>query len=69
MLSIQGYFDGKRIVPLEAFPFGKHYKVTITFDKELAEDEEVRLFASQTDSFTFWENPAEDVYNDYLVRA
>jgi len=47
----------------------KRYKVVITFIEELPlEENEIRNFASQTESFDFWENKAEDIYQDYLIQ-
>lgn len=47
-------------------PVSKKYKVIITFVEEIDETEEIRHLAAQTDSFKFWENEEEDIYQDYL---
>lgn len=67
MVSIQGIYDGKKLIPLEKIPQGKKYKVIITFLEELSEVEETRFFASQSDAFGFWENKEEDLYQDFLT--
>lgn len=68
MQTIQGFYDGKTFVPLEKVPVSKKYKVIITFVEEIDEAEEVRNLSTQTDGFKFWEDTAEDVYQDYLDR-
>ena len=64
--AIEGYYDGRRIVPLAKIVSGKHYRVKITFLEELTPDEETRLAASNSDAFEFWSDPREDLYQDYL---
>lgn len=66
MQTIEGLFDGKTFIPLEKVPVSKKYKVIITFVEEIDESEEIRSLAAQTDGFEFWQNEAEDVYQDYL---
>jgi hypothetical protein len=66
---IEGYFDGKHIVPLSAIKENKHYKVRITFIEELSPEDEIRLLASHSDAFEFWNDPKEDIYQDYLPNS
>ena len=66
MNTIEGVFDGKRIIPLGAIEGTKHYRVQITFVEELTPEEEVRLVASHSDAFEFWNDTREDLYQDYL---
>ena len=66
---IEGYYDGKHILPLGEIKSGKHYKVRITFLEELSPEEEVRMLASHSDAFDFWSDPKEDLYQDYLSNA
>jgi hypothetical protein len=66
LTPIEGYYDGNRIVPLAKIPSGKHFRVKITFLEELTPDEESRLAASHSDAFEFWNDPREDLYQDYL---
>jgi hypothetical protein len=68
MQTIEGLFDGKTFIPLEKIPVTKKYKVIITFVEEIDETEEIRNLAAQTDSFKFWENEEEDIYQDYLAN-
>jgi hypothetical protein len=68
MLTIQGLYDGQNFIALEEVPFHKRTKVIITFLEEPDESSEVRDLSSQTDSFLFWENEAEDIYQDYLNK-
>ena len=64
--TIEGYYDGNQIVPLAKIENGRHYRVKITFLEELSPDEEARLASSHSDAFEFWNDPREDVYQDYL---
>ncbi len=67
MVTIQGIFDGNKLIPLEKLPKGKKYKVIITFLEELTQAEEIRYFTSQSDAFGFWEKTEEDIYQDFLL--
>lgn len=67
MQTIEGIFDGKNFVAVEKVPVSKKYKVIITFVEEIGETEEIRDFTAQTDSFKFWEDEKEDIYQDYLA--
>ena len=68
MLSISGFYDGKTIKPLEKTPKNKKFKVVITFIEELEDAAQMRAFSAQTTSFSFWENPKEDIYQDFLSK-
>lgn len=67
MQTIEGIFDGKNFVAVEKVPVSKKYKVIITFVEEIDETEELLNLSAQTDSFKFWEDEREDIYQDYLV--
>ena len=70
MLSISGIYDGKNIYPTNAINDNKKYKVIITFveelDKTASEDIDMRNFGASHPSLDFWNNPDEDIYQDYL---
>lgn len=66
MLAIQAIYDGVKFIPLEKVLAKGKFKVIITFVEELDGVEDIRNFAAQTDSFTFWENEEEDIYQDFL---
>ena len=68
MLAIRGIYDGKRVRLLEKVPKGKPYKVVVTFVEELDSEESLREFTSDADSFDFWMNPAEDLYDDFIPK-
>lgn len=68
MIAVKGIFDGIKFIALEKFPKKKKYKVLITFLEEISEDEDLRNFSSQTNSFSFWENTKEDIYQDYISK-
>ncbi len=64
MSAVQGIYDGKRVKITDRLKDKKRYKVVVTFIEELPlEENEIRDFASKTESFEFWENLAEDIYN------
>ena len=71
MLSVTGIYDGKNIYPLNAINERKKYKVIITFVEELenttTEDSDIRNFGASHASLEFWDNPGEDIYQDYLT--
>lgn len=67
MFAVRGIYDGKQVKITDRLSDNKRYKVVVTFIEELPEEEtEIREFASQTESFDFWENTVEDIYQDYL---
>lgn len=68
MRAIKGIYDGSKIIPLEALPENKKYKILITLLEEYNDDEELRNFSSQEDAFSFWHNEKENIYQDYLLR-
>ena len=68
MLSVTGVYDGNKVVLIESVNQPKKCKVIVTFLEETDVEEEerkLRDFGMQTDSFDFWNNPAEDIYEDY----
>jgi hypothetical protein len=69
MFAVRGIYDGKKVKITDRISDKKRYKVVVTFIEELPlEEKEIRDFASQTESFDFWENKAEDIYQDYLIQ-
>ena len=68
MLSIQGIYDGKTLKLLEAVQVNSPKKVIVTFVDDLDDAEQLRAYAAQTDSLSFWAEPAEDIYQDYLKK-
>jgi hypothetical protein len=73
MLSVTGIYDGKNIYPAEAIREQRKYKVIITFieelDNENAEEPGVRNFGTNNASLAFWNNPEEDIYQDFLTKT
>ncbi|MDQ3750211.1 MAG: hypothetical protein M3367_14545 [Acidobacteriota bacterium] len=67
MIAIEGIYDGKNFIALEKVTVSRKYKVIITFVEEIDEAENLRDFTAQTDSFEFWNNDEEDIYQDYLT--
>ena len=46
----------------------KNLKILITLLEEFSDDEEIRIFSSQNDAFSFWNNEKEDIYQDFILR-
>ena len=68
MFAVRGIYDGKQVQITDRITDKKRYKVVVTFIEELPiEETEIRNFTSQTESFGFWEDVAEDIYQDYLT--
>lgn len=69
MFAIKGIYDGKTVKLTEKFKDDKKYRVVVTFIEELPEEDKmVRAFSSNMDGMEFWENKAEDLYQDYLTK-
>ena len=51
MLAIQGIYNGSQIIPFEALPLNKKYKVIITFVEEIDETEDIRPLLAQSSAF------------------
>jgi hypothetical protein len=66
MQTIEGYYDGTHILPLTKIQDHRHRRVKITMLEVITEEEEIRLASSRSDAFEFWEDPREDIYQDYL---
>ena len=71
MLSVTGIYDGKNIYPLDEINERKKYRVIITFVEELEntdiEDADIRNFGTNHASLEFWDDPKEDIYQDFLT--
>ena len=68
MLSVEGFYDGNNFIVTEKFPSEKKYKVIITFIEEVDKTDYIKAFATQNAALDFWENEAEDIYQDYLKK-
>ena len=70
MLSVTGIYDGKSIFPTETIREDRKYKVIITFVEELdniaSEEMGLRHFGVNNPSLEFWNDPKEDIYQDYI---
>jgi predicted transcriptional regulator len=67
MLAVKGIYDGKSVKLLDKLTDHRKYKVVVTFLEEIeTTDEELRDFTSQTTGLDFWNDPKEDIYQDYL---
>jgi hypothetical protein len=69
MFALKGIYDGKQVKITDPILDNKKYKVVVTFIEELPQEEnEIREFSSHSESFDFWDNKAEDIYQDYLIQ-
>jgi len=72
MLSVTGIYDGKNIYPVDTIKDKRKYKVIITFVEELnsteADELSLRNFGTNNAALDFWDNPQEDIYQDYLPK-
>ncbi len=68
MLAIKGIYDGNSIIPLDRIEFKTKKKVIITFLDETIDNEleEIRNSTSSNQSFDFWKDENEDLYQEYL---
>lgn len=67
MLAVKGIYDGKSVKLLDKFTDKKKYRVIVTFIEEIESDiSELREFSSQMSGLDFWNDPNEDIYQDYL---
>ncbi len=71
MLSVKGIYEGGQIKLLEKVQSRKRSKVIITFIEEnpRGEDEKLRSFASNTEAMSFWDNDAENIYQDLIPKV
>ena len=73
MLSIQGTYDGKKLVLFDSIRLKSPKRVIITFLEEPDEDnttEELHLIAQEGGAFDFLNSEEEDIYtdNDLMVK-
>ena len=70
MLSVKGIYEEGQVKLLEKVQSRKRSKVIITFIEENpgSENETIRSFASNTDAMPFWNNDAENIYQDLIPK-
>lgn len=74
MLAVNGIYHNERVTILEKLPRNKSYKVIVTLVEEIDENEIdkeellLREMSSNADCFSFWNNPDEDLYQEYLKK-
>jgi hypothetical protein len=67
MLAVNGISDGKSVKITYKITEKKKNKEILTFVEEIQQyDNDLRNFSSQTKELDFLEDPAEDIYQDYL---
>jgi hypothetical protein len=68
MLAVRGIFNGLNIQLLEKVEIKANTMVVVTFLEEVNPEYELRDMTSKPSGFQFWENPAEDIYQDYFEK-
>jgi len=68
MLTVNGIYDGKTVKITDKITEKKKFKVVVTFIEELEKgDDALSNFSAQTEGLDFWEDAAEDIYQDYIT--
>lgn len=66
MFAVNGIYDGKSVKLLDKLTDRRKYKVVVTFLEEIeSTDDDLRNFTSQTTGLGFWNDPREDIYEDF----
>jgi len=69
MLSVNGIYDGKTVKITDRITEKKKFKVVVTFIEELEQvDYDLRSFSAQTSGLDFWEDPRENIYEDFVTK-
>jgi hypothetical protein len=68
MVAVKGIFNGQSIQLLEKVDAKVNTKVVVTFLEEEISGDDTREITSQSNGFEFWDNPAEDIYQDFLEK-
>jgi hypothetical protein len=68
MVAVRGIFNGRNIQLLEKVEIKANTMVVVTFLEEENPEAELREMVSNPNGFQFWEDPAEDVYQDYVEK-
>ena len=68
MVAVRGIFNGLNIQLLEEVEVKANTMVLVTFLEEVNPESELRDMTSKPSGFQFWENPAEDIYQDYFEK-
>ena len=69
MFAVRGIYDGKSVKLLDKLTDRRKYKVVVTFLEEIeSTGEELRDLTSQTSILDFWNDPREDIYQDFLKK-
>ena len=68
MFAVNGIYDGKTVMITDKITDKKKFKVIVTFIEEIEQDDnDLRNFSAQTKGLDFWEDPGENIYQDYLT--
>ena len=70
MLTVTGFYDGEKIHLLQKVEKKKNYKVIITFLESITGEEEFHTTRPYVvnESFSFWEDSGEDLFDDYVSK-
>ena len=69
MVAVRGIFDGKAIQLLEKVDAKPNALVVVTFIEEEVVEDGLREMAAQANGFDFWNDPKEDVYQDFMLKG
>lgn len=69
MVAVRGIFDGKGIQLLEKVEAKRNAQVVVTFIEEDVAEPGLRDMTAQANGFDFWNDPKEDVYQDFMVKG
>ena len=67
MEAVRGIFNGQSIQLLEKVEAKANTRVLVTFLDEENSIDGIREMTAQPNGFDFWNNPAEDIYQDFLI--
>jgi hypothetical protein len=68
MVAVRGIFNGRNIQLLEKVEVKPNTMVLVTFLEQQNPEDEMRDMAAKPNGFQFWDNPAEDIYQDYIDK-
>lgn len=66
MVAVKGVFDGTTVRLLEQVNVPANSYVIVTFVEDVSQSDHVRDMSASPNGFEFWEDPKEDIYQDYL---
>jgi hypothetical protein len=65
---VKGIYDGKSVKLAEDISISKPCKVIVTFLDEDDDVKNLREYPIDEETFSFWKEDAENIYQDYLKK-